>query len=310
MSIEVLSPLNHRCTACGGSCQGSFAFLSEEEQIKVTAQASVLGVERPVEDGHLRQHLGSCVFLEKSGLCRIHKKWGFDAKPAVCKQYPLVAVRTETGVRVGIDPGCYTHIQSAADPEAEVEASKLFANQSELPPGMLPFEQAFLDRSEGISIAGALSMLTAEKTIDGGLPSGWASRWVEFLKGSELGLLMALQDTPLEMRRALEPMVEAIETWDPKNPPRWTALHPRLDAWGVDVTRRMLHLRLATDTLPVVPAVALLTLGGVVAAAWTNPEEEPFTRAVAAWCRGVRIETFWRGIVAEPADFQRLATGG
>jgi lysine-N-methylase len=38
---------------------------------------------------------GSCVFLTAAGRCRIHEVFGADAKPLVCRQFPLQVVRWE-----------------------------------------------------------------------------------------------------------------------------------------------------------------------------------------------------------------------
>ena len=39
---------------------------------------------------------GTCVFLDKQGLCRIHAEFGFDAKPLVCRMAPLQLVPMDT----------------------------------------------------------------------------------------------------------------------------------------------------------------------------------------------------------------------
>src|SRR5215213_6573077 len=38
---------------------------------------------------------GSCVFLTQAGRCRIHEVFGADAKPFMCRLFPLQVVRTD-----------------------------------------------------------------------------------------------------------------------------------------------------------------------------------------------------------------------
>ena len=59
----------------------------------------------------LRFEDGRCVFLDAHG-CRIHAAQGPAAKPAICRQYPLVETDTGGGHRVGVDPGCYSAWQT------------------------------------------------------------------------------------------------------------------------------------------------------------------------------------------------------
>ena len=61
-----------------------------------------MGIDQPFVNGVLRQtEEGRCVFLDETHLCRIHAQYGADAKPLICRQYPIVGVRTETGERQG-----------------------------------------------------------------------------------------------------------------------------------------------------------------------------------------------------------------
>ena len=310
MSVELLSPLRHSCTGCGGSCQGSHAYLLDEEEVRRVAQyGAELEIPNPIEDGHLRQQAGSCVFLGSGSRCRIHAAYGADLKPTVCRQYPVVALRTESGLRVGIDPGCYTHLETyPAAPE--LEDARFVAKRLDIPSAQVSWEQAFLDRTEGddVRVADVLSLLTGKKGNKRALPSGFARRLVRRLKQADLGVLLELPDTPIVMRIALRPVAESIEGWNPNSPPRW-GLARREDRFAVDAIRRMVHLRLASGSIPTVAGAALLMTCGVVVSAWTNPDPEPFGRAMAAWSRGIRVPAFWRSIVPDSAAIQELATG-
>ena len=107
MALRTSFPTNQACTGCGGSCQGVRVQLLDDEIEPVRGHAVRLGIADPVEHGRLRFADGRCVFLE-GPRCALHARVGAAAKPAVCRQFPLVAVETEAGRRVGIDPGCYT----------------------------------------------------------------------------------------------------------------------------------------------------------------------------------------------------------
>jgi lysine-N-methylase len=72
--------------------------ISEEEQRRILSQGwtSADGVDPQamivVEAGKTRlchREDGACVFLSTEGRCRIHEKFGKDAKPLACRLYPL-----------------------------------------------------------------------------------------------------------------------------------------------------------------------------------------------------------------------------
>lgn len=69
---------------------------------------------------------GSCVFLMEDGLCRIHKELGFDAKPLVCRMFPLQIVPRDHSAVVTIRRACPS---AAADLGQTVEEQLEFARQ-------------------------------------------------------------------------------------------------------------------------------------------------------------------------------------
>ena len=102
----------HGCTDC---CRATTIFLDKtdlaklREQrwqdhedfrgIKTVTRVHVLGGRRVLS----KKPDGSCVFLSTEGRCRIHQEHGADAKPAVCRMFPLqlvpLANRTNLTVR-------------------------------------------------------------------------------------------------------------------------------------------------------------------------------------------------------------------
>lgn len=88
------------CQSCGICCYGSIVRLSEQDREKLRQQGwdkhpDYRGIQTIVREGwfssqyHLAQRSdGSCVFLMPDGLCRIHKEFGFEAKPLLCQMFP------------------------------------------------------------------------------------------------------------------------------------------------------------------------------------------------------------------------------
>lgn len=94
----------HHCTAC---CRETVIRLNADDEARLQAQQwekqpefqGVRIVRRSVLLGGAQvlahKEDGSCVFLTAAGLCRIHEVFGADAKPLVCRQFPLQVVRME-----------------------------------------------------------------------------------------------------------------------------------------------------------------------------------------------------------------------
>ncbi|MBH22971.1 MAG: hypothetical protein CMH57_00660 [Myxococcales bacterium] len=117
------NPLRHRCLGCGRSCQGHIIgplepeFIERVPDILATLQPLypeltdevLVPMERDSGATAHRLAFGrarACVFLGDDGLCRIHKHIGPEAKPAMCRFFPIRLVQTEDGFRVGISR-CY-----------------------------------------------------------------------------------------------------------------------------------------------------------------------------------------------------------
>ena len=311
-SIEVLSELRHVCKACGGSCQGTWVRLvGDAEKARIERLGEQLGVDTPVVDGRLRMEAGVCAVLDDDSLCSIHREYGAEAKPAVCQQYPLVAVRTDSGLRVGIDPGCYTHLATWREGPAIPDAD-LVATRTDLSPDQVPWEERLVDLCgvDDMTLARLLGVLTGEAPTDeGGLPPAFARRWIARLQQAELGPLLEQPETAPMLRLSIGPIIEAATTWDPEDPPVWPVLSDDEEAFAVDTVQRMVYLRLA-HAIPAVAGVALLTAGGAIAAAWATGGGPGFGRCLAGWTRAIRAPAFWQAITPDAPAMQHLARGG
>jgi lysine-N-methylase len=126
------------CHQCGVCCRGSLVPLSAEDVARLDSQKWQERPEYRQRPVMVRQRLlghehrlaqredGSCVFLLPDGLCRIHKEFGFDAKPLVCRMFPLQIVPRDNVAYVTIRRACPS---AAADRGMPVEEQLDFARQ-------------------------------------------------------------------------------------------------------------------------------------------------------------------------------------
>lgn len=106
------------CQSCGVCCRGSIILLSEADRQKIREQhwEDDLDYRQQklfVRDGRagsgerLAQRAdGSCVFLTTAGRCRIHEKFGSEAKPLVCRVFPLQLVPREKNAVLTLRRAC------------------------------------------------------------------------------------------------------------------------------------------------------------------------------------------------------------
>ena len=103
LPLELPTIQNWSCHNCGGCCRQHAIEITEEERQRIISQnwpgePGIPG-DRPLlvrlgifpwskryRLGH--QADGACVFLDERGLCRIHAKFGEQAKPLACRIYP------------------------------------------------------------------------------------------------------------------------------------------------------------------------------------------------------------------------------
>lgn len=100
----------------------------------------------PTGDGRelyvLRPRNGFCSYLDRDGLCRVHKHLGVDMKPAVCRMFPYKLTRTPDGWDAGLSLTCPTVAAGRGGdpiPEAQDKVDALPIFQSlvhEAPPSL------------------------------------------------------------------------------------------------------------------------------------------------------------------------------
>lgn len=105
LPIRTLPIVEHwDCQGCATCCRGTIFALSEADLARLREQQwekhpDFRGVKILQAHGLLKKTYslakrkdGTCVFLGRDGLCRIHGRFGFDAKPLVCRMAPLQLV--------------------------------------------------------------------------------------------------------------------------------------------------------------------------------------------------------------------------
>lgn len=127
-AARVLGGSRFRCQGSGECCQGYvFGPISEEEKSRIEAldprQAlpqlgdqdlfEVMEAASGPGGYKLATTSGACVFLEAGLRCGLHRAFGANAKPALCRLYPLAAAATIDGLKVYDRGECATFAISA-----------------------------------------------------------------------------------------------------------------------------------------------------------------------------------------------------
>jgi len=116
-SLTVLQ--NWDCHVCGDCCHEYRVQVTDEEKARIEAQnwgddPAMAGTQVFKWDGgwfsgryRLNQRAdGGCVFLNEKGLCRIHAKFGLEAKPLACRVFPFVLIPSGDHWNVGYRFAC------------------------------------------------------------------------------------------------------------------------------------------------------------------------------------------------------------
>ena len=131
-SLPVLQ--NWDCHGCTDCCREFRVQVTDEEKSRIDnqnwdADPAMQGVKRFARDGGWfssqyrlnHQADGSCVFLDPKGGCRIHAKFGSEAKPLACRIYPFVLAPSGDHWRVGLRFACPSVTNDLGRPAAAHE---------------------------------------------------------------------------------------------------------------------------------------------------------------------------------------------
>lgn len=119
--LRIDPELRFDCTACGSCCHGvnvpfdrdALARLGPDRLAVLQQELRFTGSPVVVLEGQdagealplCRNRHGACLFLE-GALCGLHRRWGADAKPLVCRMFPWEFLRTPDGITVGLQMEC------------------------------------------------------------------------------------------------------------------------------------------------------------------------------------------------------------
>lgn len=149
----LLPDTEHTCDGCGRSCQGHLVGPLPRDEIqriqaiwpRLVEKTPRLRGLRPLiqlpdrgQGVFLECETGQCVFLDPDKRCAIHKHFGPEHKPSICRLFPFVRVLTERGLRLGVNTHCFRH-HVHAEPAAAGPAARwaLEGQLAMLPPLML-----------------------------------------------------------------------------------------------------------------------------------------------------------------------------
>jgi len=122
---------NWSCHNCGGCCRQHLIEITEEERRRILKQAWTAADGIPADQSPIvwfagppwkrRYRLahrpdGACVFLNEQGLCRIHAKFGEQAKPLPCQLYPYVFHPAGRKVAVSLRFSCPSVVANRGKP--------------------------------------------------------------------------------------------------------------------------------------------------------------------------------------------------
>lgn len=105
------------CHGCGICCQGASVRLNEDDLKRLREQkweehpefrGKKIIVREFLDDRYRLAHRkdGTCIFQDADKLCRIHREFGYDAKPHVCRMAPLQMIPLENFAYVTLRRYC------------------------------------------------------------------------------------------------------------------------------------------------------------------------------------------------------------
>jgi lysine-N-methylase len=190
---------NWDCHACGDCCRELEAVITEEEKSRI--EALDLAGDPEIGAGPWFERKGwfattwtlkhrpegGCVFLTAANRCRLHERFGPEAKPFACRYFPFLLIAAGDHWRVGLRFSCPSVVDSKGSSIAsQLAAVKEFANA--------------LEKHEGRPGA------TVEPPL---LMSGLKVSWAEVIRFTEM-LVEIMQDRTDRVERRLRKCVALV----------------------------------------------------------------------------------------------------
>jgi len=219
MRLQIIEPdAKFSCGSCGHCCDQPWRTAIEADKIAALdrhdfskyPQLAGKTFYRPAADGRpgyfdLAKGEGTkCIFLDTDRLCIIHKELGAEAKPAMCRQFPLLSSRTWVDERVSLNYAC---------PAVQRNDGATLVSQSDDIAQVVPLSGKPVQTGARITLMGRITLSQEENDalLDAMAkrfePSGSADIWMRF---SECLSLVMDGGTNLSNPQA----VAAIEPFD------------------------------------------------------------------------------------------------
>ncbi len=131
LRLHALGTPRASCTNCGASCSSyRIGPLTSEDEARLEAALPAVREAFPDADPEdprarvrqgetervfLRKRDGYCVLWKRGVGCTVHAAAGAEAKPLVCRLFPLQLIRTESGIRIGMRPSCLADVEAWHD---------------------------------------------------------------------------------------------------------------------------------------------------------------------------------------------------
>lgn len=131
VALELPTIQNWSCHNCSGCCRQHGIHISEADKLRIEQQD--WSAEGGIPEGQpvfvkmggwltkawwrlAHQPDGACVFLDQRGLCRIHAKFGEEAKPLACRIYPYAFHPAGKKVAVSLRYSCPSVVKNLGTP--------------------------------------------------------------------------------------------------------------------------------------------------------------------------------------------------
>jgi lysine-N-methylase len=190
-SLPVLQ--NWDCHACTDCCREYRVGVTDEERKRIESQGwendpAMHGTQLFIRDGWFSGNYrlnhradGACVFLDEKGGCRIHGKFGSEAKPLACRIYPFVLVPAGNHWRVGLRYACPSVVDDLGRPiSAHESAIREYAQTLEDREGIAGRAQAvpMLQRAQTVSWSDLVLFINTfrDYVVDERRPLEWRMR--------------------------------------------------------------------------------------------------------------------------------------
>ena len=277
-----------------GSCQGARVRLIDLEELnRVNTMGTAMGYSKVVEDGKIVHVDGRCIFLQRDARCRIHSTYGWDAKPQVCKQFPLVATRVDGDLRIGVDPACFSSMRRVITGH-ELDLERVVVGRVSVSDNEAQLERHLVHFCEsGLATPASIcfwicGMRPDEANND--VPSHLMANVWRYLRQSEQRALLVDSSLPEAVITTLNPLAVALDQFShPPRPPRFSKEEAE---WSIESLRRILFLRLYYGGRGVALTCMASMIGSLLAAS-VGIRGQSFGQVLAAWVRLMRYPMFW-----------------